>query len=370
MNLPRWLLRLLPMWTHICPKCKGEVKANSHKCPHCGEQYPMALRVPPKFLKDKKALEDYVHKNVFPRVDEETRKYLTQYFTVLFSDGFESGDFSAWTGVIKQSGGTLESVIASPVHHGNYSASLFRDDFYNYVYLYKDLSSSYSELYMRFYFRVSGNQAFGWTNQIAILGNSIYGDIAYAAVKDDSGTLRFLLGCYNGSGFSEATLSSESVSFDTWYCVELKCVVDSTAGESRLFIDGAEKLSLTGLTNNGRDNLNRVYLTNAGGGLATSNIFDCVVGADAAVGVEQEEELTNISVTDTVATADGLLADKTLMQTDGVWSTDGLRLDWALVVGDGVFVAEAVEVGKVDRRTRLFLVLGAVSVQLTPETSS
>ncbi|MFN3329236.1 MAG: hypothetical protein ACK40U_10400, partial [Fervidobacterium pennivorans] len=42
------------------------------------------------------------------------------FATEIFSDGFESGDFSAWTGTA-QSSGTVTVVTENP-HHGTYSA--------------------------------------------------------------------------------------------------------------------------------------------------------------------------------------------------------------------------------------------------------
>jgi hypothetical protein len=80
MKFPLWLLRLLPMWEYICPKCRKTVKANSHHCPHCGERFPQAIRIPPTILKDAKKLEDYVRKNVFPRISKFQRNCLARCF--------------------------------------------------------------------------------------------------------------------------------------------------------------------------------------------------------------------------------------------------------------------------------------------------
>ncbi len=50
---------------------------------------------------------------------------------------------------------------------------------------------------------------------------------------------------------------------------------------------------------------------------------------------------------------------------DSVCLADGLTVNKALMVAEDVFVVEAAEVGTGDRRTRLFLILGNVAVQLT-----
>jgi hypothetical protein len=98
MHIPYWLLRLLPMWDYICPKCRREVKRKSRKCPYCGENYGIPLRVPPQVLKDPKTLEDYVHKHIFPKISASERKYLTQFFTVeeVYTNSFDS-TYVAWT---------------------------------------------------------------------------------------------------------------------------------------------------------------------------------------------------------------------------------------------------------------------------------
>jgi hypothetical protein len=121
MRLPNWLLKLLPMWDYICPRCRGEVKANSHQCPSCGERFTFPLKVPPRCLKSKEELERYVHEKVFPRVSAWQREYLAQFFTIIFQDGFESGDYSAWSSTTVSGNGTL-TINSSIVHHGVYSS--------------------------------------------------------------------------------------------------------------------------------------------------------------------------------------------------------------------------------------------------------
>ncbi len=121
MKIPFLLLKLIPLFDYICPCCKKEVEKNSRECPYCGEQYGSPVRVPPRLLKDPKALEDHVHKHVFPRISKAQRDYLAQYFTTIFAHGFEGGDFGedpetgySWTGT-----GGSATIVESPVHHGS-----------------------------------------------------------------------------------------------------------------------------------------------------------------------------------------------------------------------------------------------------------
>ncbi|MEM2995645.1 MAG: hypothetical protein QXI91_06520, partial [Candidatus Bathyarchaeia archaeon] len=41
----------------------------------------------------------------------------TPAYATIFSDGFESGDFSAWTGTVGS-----PTIVSSPTHHGAYAA--------------------------------------------------------------------------------------------------------------------------------------------------------------------------------------------------------------------------------------------------------
>lgn len=117
MNIPNFLKRYLPLWTHICPKCRKEVKANSHECPYCGEKYPLTLKVPFAGLHDAKKLEAYVHKHIFPRVSAFERHYLTRFFTTFLTSGWENSggtdltDGGTWTG--SSSTGAANTIVTS-----------------------------------------------------------------------------------------------------------------------------------------------------------------------------------------------------------------------------------------------------------------
>ena len=280
MNVPYWLLKLLPMWSYLCPRCRREVKANSHECPHCGEKYPLALKVPPTFLKDPKKLEAYVHKHIFPRVSEFERNYLTKYFTVLFSDGFESGNFIAWTGTTG-----LPSVQGVVVHHGSFAmaSSVFNDI------CYKTIIAA-GTVYARFYVQWTVNPIAGSTKLFLTIENNGIGQGIYAGVQDDGGTVKWRLSV-NENDFAYHTYLANAPNPTTgiWYCVEVSWIRNAVGG-AKLWIDGV--LVLTGGAPRDID----VDKVSVGAGDAFGTIYsDCVVVADAYIGPEISGSSTGTS---------------------------------------------------------------------------
>jgi len=291
--IPYWLLRLLPMWDHICPKCRREVRQKSHKCPYCGENYGVPLRVPPKVLKDKKALEAYVHERVFPKISQSHRDYLTQFFTVLFSDGFESGDFTAWTGTASGAGGTI-TTSEEQRHHGKWSAKASIDGLLpdEYGTLYKDFGSTYSTMFCRAYVRFTNVPAFD-TNQLQIgpvISGLAFNDLVGVWLYNNAGTIQWgLFYATDAVPWNWIYSSGPPVpTEDMWYCLEVKFVGANGTGEARLWIDGSPVLSITGLTNDDRL-AQEVYVDcyAPSSGYATDVYSDCVVVADARIGCEK-----------------------------------------------------------------------------------
>jgi len=184
MNIPHWLLKHLPLFEYICPKCRKNVKQNSHECPHCGEKYPLTLKVPPTFLKDPKKLELYVHKHVFPRISEFERNYLTQYFTTLFTSGWENSggidvlDGGAWTAEGVTAGG-LNSVVLAPVHSGTYAYQASPSGLdQSFAQVSKTLLGTANPLYLRFYININIINTNGLTllARVCSGGNEFLGD--------------------------------------------------------------------------------------------------------------------------------------------------------------------------------------------------
>jgi len=201
------------------------------------------------------------------------------FATTIFSDGFESGDFSAWTSYYQGTGNTLQ-VSSVDKHHGNYSLRAVNggtDE--NWVR--KDVGSQ-STLYTRFYIKVTN---LGLSTVVLYHA----ADVGYFTCVwiTSSGNLR--LRYYDG-GSTYTVTSSTTLSTNTWYCLEFKAVKSTTAGEYRVYLDGSEVTDLTQTNkNNGSGGIDFIRVGSACGYQSSNSLavyIDCVVVADTYIGPE------------------------------------------------------------------------------------
>jgi len=292
MNLPFWLLRLLPMWDWICPSCRKTVKQKSHKCAYCGENYGVPLRVLPRVLKDPKALEKYVHESIFPKISAKQREYLTQFFTTLFSDGFESGNFDAWT-TSSADVGCSASVVPGGSHHGTYKAEFYVDGAApgQYANSYKDLTNS-SELYVRAYYKFLtslcvANSAFRNICSFTSGGNTL----ARLRIGHWTGgpTDFWELNYLKNGGFNSIIVSPPAPELNAWHCLEVHCKRDAVAGAVDFYLDGVNIASDSGFDNTLYLLINELVVGEAYNSEAVANTIevDCVVVADARINCEK-----------------------------------------------------------------------------------
>ena len=269
------------MWDYICPKCKKNVSQKTHKCPYCSENYGVPLRVPPKVLKDQKALEEYVHKHVFPKVSALHREYLTQFFTTIFNDGFESCvppnfDLTVWTGT--QLNGT-GSIVTETLHPYQGTKNIYVQVFANndWGWVYKDFAAA-AIIYCRCYVKFKTLDFPSNTNHAEVMefGNADETHYVEVAVINDSGTILWTLYVTEPNNFAHGT---HTPVIDTWYCVEAKR--DVTGSSQQLWIDGTLEVNRTeAITENtGRAKVGSWLLA------GTCEFWaDCVVVADAYIG--------------------------------------------------------------------------------------
>jgi uncharacterized protein YjbI with pentapeptide repeats len=240
----------------------------------------MPLKLPPMMLKDRKQLERYVHEVIFPKVSSIHRAYLAQFFTEFFSDGFESGNFSAWSG-----NNGSPTVSSSQTHNGSYS--MLCDDADKYVYA---TITGQTTIFGRCYIRtdaVPGNNI-RW--EFIGFGNGAGSEIGSAGLVNDSGTIKPYVSIYSGGTWPEHFGSGITWNTDTWYCFEFELVINNSNGECHVWIDGSEELTWTGLDTYDSD---RATATTAifgewwieSGTAPTAYFDDCVV-ADTYNGPE------------------------------------------------------------------------------------
>ncbi|MEM3626432.1 MAG: hypothetical protein QXZ25_00190 [Candidatus Bathyarchaeia archaeon] len=215
--------------------------------------------------------------------------------TVIFSDGFESGDLGAWSGTLISSGNTF-TVVSDQRHHGSYAGKGYIDGTANsHAAVYKQYATTYSVLYARGYFRFSKVPTGG--NRMSILRHAksgAYTNIVEVRVKDVSGYPRFGILPVGGV---ETYYSGIVVEVDRWYCIELYCKVGAGDGEVRLYIDGVEVLTQTGLTNDAYGNIGRLMAGVWDCWVTESYTWvDCVVVADTYIGLEPTGQLYEIPV--------------------------------------------------------------------------
>lgn len=290
-KLPKEVLDLFPLWEHRCPCCGTYVESNTSFCPNCKTAFDeKGWRVAPRFLKSHEAMSEYAHKVLAPKLTPEQRELLFQYFTEFFSDGFESGDFSAWSGTTATTGETV-SVVTSDKHHGNYS-------FYGasngggggetacaYV-THAGISTIYVRAYMKY---VTIGQPDNNDRFFNIICRGTGGNyMCEAGVINVSGTKRFKLITRNGTGYASSTDSTIAVQTGQWYCFEMYWKQDAVNGEAKLYIDGVELCSASGLDSTAYGAVTKVDF---GFGsiidcASCEAYFDCVVVADTYIGPE------------------------------------------------------------------------------------
>jgi len=235
----------------------------------------------------------------------------------IFSDGFESGDFSAWTGTSIPTGSTVETVT-SPVHQGSYAAHIVRPlDLDVHPNIYKDfstVSTAYARFYVRFGSLPSSNGAIYYP---AYFGMSEYPTyVTEISAYNNDGTVYWRIGMPDDDANWYFSVSSSTVSVDTWYCVEIKKVGASSVGESRLYVDGVEVASVTGKNTGTKGQCNELsfWADSSGAGLPQiDTYFDSVIINSSYIGPErgvylllnvdpsQSTYLRNQSVTFTVS---------------------------------------------------------------------
>lgn len=292
MRLPYWLLKRLPLFDYVCPKCRREVEKNSRRCVYCGERYGVPVRVPPKVLKDKKALEDYVHQHVFPTVSQAQRDYLTQYFTVIFSDGFGSGDATGWNAGINVGAGGAVTFVNAPVHHGNWAMkAVTTAGAGDWAEVLEYFGGAYTTVYARGYVQFATLPALGEAAGFIELGDwngvQMGNPLLELGVGYSGGAATWRLRYLKNGAY--AIIYAGTPTAGEWHCLEAGITVDAANGMVVGSVDGSLLLQDSVFDNDDYGNAVTLIFGRDTWDLINYNdtmYGDCVVVADVPVNCE------------------------------------------------------------------------------------
>lgn len=196
----------------------------------------------------------------------------------IFTDGFESGDFTAWTGTSSNEGGQ-PTVQSGVIHTGTYAMQCVLSANGYQAWTYKDITSA-NTVYIRAYVRFSKIPVSGeaYNNIIDCYRVSdSFGGLSIRIVPDGSGGALFR--AYNN--YYGTTDDGSACVINTWYCVETK---NTNTGAENWWVDGVDQ----GSCGNGAVAMDRVRVGfwHIVGSTSSTMQIDCVVVADAYIGPE------------------------------------------------------------------------------------
>jgi hypothetical protein len=215
--------------------------------------------------------------------------------STIFENGFEEGNFSAWTGIDVYEGQFLTCVTATgeatPPHHGTYQAkaeingSLMSTS----AYAYKDLQTTNTTTNLRCYVYLSTYYA-PWqpheTYLITIAQDE--GILCQIGLTETTGELVFIA----SAGNTFIIYSSKTLTTGTWHYIEIQRIKDPENGEYHAWLDGTEltEFRLTNL-NTSSSTANRIYVGNYHGCAyhppnQVTFYMDCVKVSSAYIGKE------------------------------------------------------------------------------------
>lgn len=216
----------------------------------------------------------------------------------IFTDGFESGDFSAWSGSSVTSGDSAV-VTGLSSHHGLYSGSFATNGGggVERAYVYRSIDPQ-SELYARGYFNVqSGLPLLNTGNRFNLLaflsGSTTLGVLSVR--RFDGADVWSISSVAGGQSYA-----SSGPVMGQWYCVEFYVKVASKGGVFRMWVDGVLVLEQTGLDTDAYGDVNSVRsgLVYVEGETQSVSVYgDCIVVSDAYIGPESVKKGGNLAGT-------------------------------------------------------------------------
>jgi N,N-dimethylformamidase beta subunit-like protein/fibronectin type III domain protein len=198
------------------------------------------------------------------------RPALSQYTNIVFSDGFETGNLSNWTGAAQGTGTT--SVVALAAHTGGYGARIATLET-QYGYFVKALNSPVQDSVSTFWIRTGSGSRVATVAQARDGASSLnMWELAYDGTRKG-----FLFYPFRTSGSTEIFTGVNSAASGTWLKVSVEYKADAVGGGAQLYINGQTQSGWGVSGDYSRTaNLQRLQLWNEG---LSNNDFDDVTVA-------------------------------------------------------------------------------------------
>jgi hypothetical protein len=173
--------------------------------------------------------------------------------TMPFTDGFESGNSSAWNDGINTGGTGSVSFVQSPVYNGSWASKCQvtkaspNSDWAETIDTFGD---TYATVYFRAYVQVTtlpaSGQAFDLLEFLDTYNNAHV--LATLGLGYDGGAPKWQLYYLKDGGYS--TLYAGTPTANEWHCLELMITVHASNGAVKGYVDGVLILSDSGFKNN------------------------------------------------------------------------------------------------------------------------
>lgn len=159
------------------------------------------------------------------------RPALSQYTNVVFSDGFETGNLSRWTGIAQGSGTT--SVVAGAAHTGGFGARIATLDT-QYGYFAKTLSTPLVDSVATFWIRTGTGTRVATVAQARDgSSSSVMWQLAYDGARQG-----FVFYAFRSVGSTEIFTGPNTVASGTWLRVSVEYKADAVGGGAQLYVNG------------------------------------------------------------------------------------------------------------------------------------
>lgn len=210
--------------------------------------------------------------------------------TVIFEDGFETGDFSLWTETRVGTGDTA-TVVSTDPHHGTKHAKFSVDGVITeWSCAVKMIGGSYTVVYARAYFKFKAtlpDTTDDYERPISLKKSDSDVATVYLQRKNDGKNYLYLRHVHAGG--TDWIWGTTEILADTWYCMEVYAKVnDAVNGEAKVWLNGNLEIQNTGKNTTNQTTINQVFVGNGYQADARANdvYVDCVKVADVYIGLE------------------------------------------------------------------------------------